>query len=46
MYNDKYLLNVIKTDDVVRGMTFGVLGREEGSLVINYKSGGLTIKML
>jgi Bardet-Biedl syndrome 1 protein len=46
MYNGKYLLNIIKGDDVVMGMAFGVLGREEGSLVINYKSGGLAIKML
>jgi len=27
-------------------MVFGVLGREEGSLVINYKQGGISIKML
>jgi len=46
VYNSKYLLNCIKTDDVVWGMVFGVLGREEGSLVINFKSGGITIKML
>ena len=46
LYNSKYLLNIIKTDEVVRGMTFGVLGREEGSLVLNYMSGGISIKML
>ncbi len=46
MYNGKYLITILKTDEVVRGMAFGTLGREEGSLVINYKNGGLTIKML
>jgi Bardet-Biedl syndrome 1 protein len=46
MYNDKYLITSIKTDDIVMGMRFGIFGREEGSLVINFKHGGLSVKML
>jgi len=46
MYNDKFLITTIKVDDIVLGMTFGVFGREEGSLVINFKHGGLSVKML
>ena len=46
MYNDKYLITTIKTDDVIMGMHFGTFGREEGSLVINFKHGGLSVKML
>ena len=46
MYNDKFLITTIKVNDDVLGMRFGVYGREEGSLVINFKNGGLTVKML
>ena len=46
MYNGKVLISILKTDSVVRGMAFGTLGREEGSLVLNYNTGGLSIKML
>jgi hypothetical protein len=27
-------------------MVFGNYGREEGTLILNYQSGGLTVKML
>ena len=46
LYNDKYLITTIKCDDIVTGMAFGVFGREEGSLALNFKSGGLTVKIL
>lgn len=46
MYNDKFLITTIKTDDIIMGMRFGIFGREEGSLVINFKHGGLSVKML
>lgn len=46
MYNGKHLISKITTEDSIRGMVFGTLGREEGSLAINYNNGGLTIKML
>ena len=46
LYNDMYLITTIKCDDIVTGMAFGVFGREEGSLVLNFKSGGLTVKIL
>lgn len=46
MYNNKYLITTIKTDDIILGMKFGIFGREEGSLVINFKHGGISVKML
>jgi Bardet-Biedl syndrome 1 protein len=46
MYNDKFLISTIKTDDVILGMRFGIFGREEGSLVLNFKNGGISVKML
>lgn len=46
MYNDKFLITVIKCHDVILGMRFGVFGREDGSLVINFKHGGLSAKIL
>lgn len=46
MYNDKFLITTIKCDDVILGFRFGVFGREDGSLVINFKHGGLSAKIL
>lgn len=57
LYSDKYLITTIKNDvrlgfvnplvqDIVTAMTFGVYGREEGCLLMNYKSGGLAAKIL
>lgn len=46
MYNDKYLITTIKNDDLITSMRFGIFGREEGSLVLIFKSGGLSVKML
>lgn len=46
MYNDKFLITTIKCDDIILGMRFGVFGREDGSLVLNFKHGGLSVKML
>lgn len=39
-------MSTIKTNDVVTAMRFGAYGREEASLILAYKSGALTIKML
>ncbi|XP_062576110.1 Bardet-Biedl syndrome 1 protein-like, partial [Saccostrea cucullata] len=46
IYKEKYLVNVIKTDDVVTGLKFGQFGREEGTLIMTLKGGGLMIKIL
>ena len=56
LYNDKNLVTTLKTDviiymiilfqDIVCGLVFGVFGREEGCLIMNNKSGGLTAKIL
>lgn len=37
IYKEKYLVNVIKTDDVVTGLKFGQFGREEGTLIMTLK---------
>ncbi len=40
------LIATIKSDDVVTAMRFGSYGREDAALVLTYRSGALTIKML
>lgn len=37
IYKEKYLVNVIKTDDIVTGLKFGQFGREEGTLIMTLK---------
>lgn len=37
VYRDKYLVDVIKCEDVVTGMKFGRFGREDSSLVMTTK---------
>lgn len=46
LYNEKQLITVIHAQEPLRGMKFGVYGREDGSLVLNYKNGGLSVKIL
>lgn len=48
LYNKKYLVSSFQSNgnDVITAMRFGPYGREEASLILTYKSGGLTIKML
>ncbi|XP_069116574.1 BBSome complex member BBS1-like [Argopecten irradians] len=46
IYKEKYLVNVITTDDVVTGLKFGRFGREDGTLVMTTRGGGLVLKIL
>ncbi|XP_071770695.2 BBSome complex member BBS1 [Centroberyx gerrardi] len=46
LYRDKNLLGVIKTPDVVSGVCFGRYGREDGTLLMTTKGGGLIVKIL
>ncbi|KAK6180671.1 hypothetical protein SNE40_008677 [Patella caerulea] len=46
MYKDKYLVDVIKTEGVVTGLQFGRFGREDGTLVMTTRGGGLFVKIL
>ncbi|XP_014667462.1 PREDICTED: Bardet-Biedl syndrome 1 protein-like [Priapulus caudatus] len=46
LYKDKYLVNVITTDSVITGMKFGRYGREDSTLIMINKGGGLLIKIL
>lgn len=46
LYNGKHLICVTKTNDVVTGMKLGTFGREEGSMVLSFKSGALMVKIL
>ena len=41
IYNEKRLVNEIKSEDNNAGIVYGVFGREEGCLVINHQSGGM-----
>ncbi|XP_067328509.1 Bardet-Biedl syndrome 1 protein [Anolis sagrei] len=46
MYRDKNLVNVIQTQDIVTSICFGRYGREDNTLVMTTKGGGLIIKIL
>ncbi|CAI9730782.1 Bardet-Biedl syndrome 1 protein homolog isoform X1 [Octopus vulgaris] len=46
MYQDRHLVDVIQTPDVVNAMKFGRFGREEGNLILTTRSGGLIVKIL
>ena len=46
LYKDKYLIHTLKNDEVVNSLCYGVFGREEGCLILNHKSGGLSAKIL
>ncbi|CAL1540056.1 unnamed protein product [Lymnaea stagnalis] len=46
IYKEKYLVDIIKMDDIVTGMRFGRFGREDGTLVMSTKRGGLYVKIL
>uniref|UniRef100_A0A3P8US45 BBSome complex member BBS1 n=1 Tax=Cynoglossus semilaevis TaxID=244447 RepID=A0A3P8US45_CYNSE len=46
LYRDKNLLSNIKTPDVVTSICFGRYGREDGTLIMTTKGGGLMVKIL
>ncbi|XP_047464253.1 Bardet-Biedl syndrome 1 protein [Mugil cephalus] len=46
LYRDKNLLSSIKTPDVVTSICFGRYGREDGTLIMTTKGGGLMVKIL
>ncbi|XP_061462366.1 Bardet-Biedl syndrome 1 protein isoform X3 [Rhineura floridana] len=46
MFQDKNLMNVIQTQDIVTSICFGRYGREDNTLVMTTKGGGLIIKIL
>lgn len=46
LYNGKHLISTIKTDDVVAGLKLAPFGREEGALIMSFKSGSLMVKIL
>eukprot|EP00933_Yihiella_yeosuensis_P026875 TRINITY_DN20867_c0_g1_i1.p1 TRINITY_DN20867_c0_g1~~TRINITY_DN20867_c0_g1_i1.p1 ORF type:complete len:617 (-),score=119.82 TRINITY_DN20867_c0_g1_i1:152-1942(-) len=46
LYNGKHLITQINTNDVVTGIKLGTFGREEGSMVLSFKSGALMVKIL
>uniref|UniRef100_A0A8C1Z2Q1 BBSome complex member BBS1 n=1 Tax=Cyprinus carpio TaxID=7962 RepID=A0A8C1Z2Q1_CYPCA len=46
MYRDKNLISTIKTPDVVTSICFGRYGREDGTLIMTTKGGGLIVKIL
>ncbi|KAL4648195.1 Bardet-Biedl syndrome 1 protein isoform X2 [Arapaima gigas] len=46
LYRDKNLVSTIKTPDVVTSVCFGRYGREDGTLIMTTKGGGLIVKIL
>lgn len=46
LYRDKNLLSTIKTPDAVTSIRFGRYGREDGTLIMTGKGGGLMMKIL
>ncbi|XP_060544566.1 Bardet-Biedl syndrome 1 protein homolog isoform X2 [Pantherophis guttatus] len=46
VYRDKNLVNVIQVPDVVTSIAFGHYGREDNTLIMTTKGGGLIIKIL
>ncbi|XP_026206494.1 Bardet-Biedl syndrome 1 protein [Anabas testudineus] len=46
LYREKNLLSTIKTPDVVTSICFGRYGREDGTLIMTTKGGGLMVKIL
>ncbi|CAB1333129.1 unnamed protein product [Coregonus sp. 'balchen'] len=46
IYRDKNLISTIKTPDVVTSICFGRYGREDGTLIMTTKGGGLIVKIL
>ncbi|KAM9424178.1 BBSome complex member BBS1 [Pholidichthys leucotaenia] len=46
LYRDKNLLSSIKTPDTVTSICFGRYGREDGTLIMTTKGGGLMVKIL
>ncbi|CAD7952783.1 unnamed protein product [Amoebophrya sp. A25] len=45
-YNGKFLVHTLALQEPVVGMCFGMFGREDGTLCLSMKSGGLVVKML
>lgn len=46
LYKEKYLVDIIHTEDVVTGLRFGRFAREDGTLVMTTISGSLFVKIL
>lgn len=46
IYKEKYLVDIIHTEDVVTGIRFGRFAREDGTMVMSTKSGSLFVKIL
>uniref|UniRef100_A0AAR2L1J0 Bardet-Biedl syndrome 1 N-terminal domain-containing protein n=1 Tax=Pygocentrus nattereri TaxID=42514 RepID=A0AAR2L1J0_PYGNA len=46
VYRDKNLISTIKTPDLVTSICFGRYGREDGTLIMTTKGGGLIVKIL
>jgi len=46
LYKDKVLLSRINLEETITGLSFGILGKEEGALVANLKNGGIVVRCL
>ncbi|XP_071962650.1 BBSome complex member BBS1-like [Antedon mediterranea] len=46
IYREKYLINTINTEATVTGVQFGRFGREDNTLIMVTKGGGMIVKIL
>ncbi|KAM3592354.1 uncharacterized protein V6R79_017100 [Siganus canaliculatus] len=46
LFRDKNLLSTVRTPDVVTSICFGRYGREDGTLIMTTRGGGLMVKIL
>ena len=46
LYQDRHRVDILETDDTVVAMKYGRFGREDSTLVMVSRSGGLTVKIL
>lgn len=45
IYQDLFMVDMIRLDDIPTGIRFGRFGREEGALVITTRGGGILVKL-
>ena len=46
MYSSKNLIDKLETGEICNGLIIGVFGKQDSSLIINFKSGALVFKHL
>ncbi len=45
IYQEMFLVDLIRMDDVATGIRFGKFGREEGAMILSTRGGGINVKL-